>query len=54
MFSTGPMFITHEASYYSDRSSLDTLSPQLYGKSSHNSSIALFQHLKGLLIILIN
>lgn len=54
MFSTGPMFITDEASSYSDRSSLDTLSPQLYGKTSHNASIALFRHLKGLLISLID
>jgi hypothetical protein len=53
MFSTGPMFLTHEASYYSDRSSLDILSPELYGKYSHNSSHALFHHLKGLIIHLV-
>ncbi len=47
MFSTGPMFLTHEASYYSDRDSLDILSPELYGKYVRNSSHALFRHLKG-------
>ncbi len=50
MFSTGPMFLTHEASYYPNRSSLDILSPELYGKYVFNSSLSLFQHLKGLLI----
>ena len=47
MFSTGPMFLTREASDYSDRQSLDTLSPELYGKYMVNSSLALFRHLKG-------
>jgi hypothetical protein len=48
MFSTGPMFLTHEALSYSDRDSLDILSPELYGKYVHNSSHALLRHLKGL------
>ncbi len=52
MFSTGPMFLTHEASYYPARSSLDILSPELYGKYVHNSSNSLFRHLKGLLIFI--
>lgn len=52
MFSTGPMFITNEASCYSDRSSLDILSSELYGKYSTNSTNALFRHLKGLFILL--
>jgi hypothetical protein len=47
MFSTGPMFLTHEASYYVKRFSLDVLSQELYGKYVHNSSQALFRHLKG-------
>lgn len=47
MFSTGPMFLTYEASSYLNRSGLDTLSPELYGKYSKNSSYALFRHLKG-------
>ena len=47
MFSTGPMFLTHEASKYPNRSSLDTLSTELYGKYASNSSRALFRHLKG-------
>jgi hypothetical protein len=47
MFSTGPMFLTHEASYYVNRSSLNILSSELYGKYSYNSSYSLFQHLKG-------
>jgi len=53
MFSTGPMFLTHEASYYSNRSSLDILSSELYGKYAYNSSNALFKHLKGWIINLI-
>ena len=47
MFSTGPMFLTHEASYYPNRSSINILSHELYGKYVQNSSEALFQHLKG-------
>jgi hypothetical protein len=41
------MFLTHEASYYANRFSLDVLSQELYGKYVHNSSQALFRHLKG-------
>ena len=51
MFSTGPMFLTHEASYYPNRSSLGILSPELYGKYTSNSSQSLFQHLKSLFIL---
>ncbi|CAF0884795.1 unnamed protein product [Rotaria sp. Silwood1] len=47
MFSTGPMFLTHEASSYPNRSSLDIISPVLYGKYVYNSSYSLFRHLKG-------
>ena len=47
MFSTGPMFLTQEASKYPNRSSLNTLSTELYGKYASNSSQALFRHLKG-------
>ncbi|CAM4910823.1 unnamed protein product [Rotaria socialis] len=46
MFSTGPMFLTHEASYYPNRSSINVLSQELYGKYIFNSSLALFRHLK--------
>ncbi|CAF3552288.1 unnamed protein product [Rotaria socialis] len=46
MFSTGPMFLTKQASSYVNRSSLDILSSELYGKYSTNSSYALFRHLK--------
>ncbi|CAF0956517.1 unnamed protein product [Rotaria sordida] len=46
MFSTGPMFLTQEASSYPNRSSLDTLSPVLYGKYAYNSSYSLFRHIK--------
>ncbi|UJR28372.1 hypothetical protein I4U23_009615 [Adineta vaga] len=46
MFSTGPMYITHEASNYVNRSSIDILSQDLYGKYVHNSTRALFKHLK--------
>ncbi len=48
MFSTGPMFLTNQASSYPDRSFLDILSPELYGKYVSNSSDSLFRHLKGL------
>ncbi len=48
MFSTGPMFLTHEASFYSNRSAINVLSQELYGKYVYNSSQALFQHLKGI------
>jgi len=48
MFSTGPMFLTHEASYYSNRSVINVLSQELYGKYVYNSSRSLFQHLKGI------
>jgi hypothetical protein len=47
MFSTGPMFLTYQASSYPDRSLLDILSPELYGKYVSNSSHSLFRHLKG-------
>ena len=47
MFSTGPMYITHEASNYVNHSSIDVLSQDLYGKYAHNSTRALFKHLKG-------
>ncbi|CAF2395205.1 unnamed protein product [Rotaria sp. Silwood2] len=46
MFSTGPMFLTHEASYYPKRSSINVLSGELYGKYIYNSSQSLFRHLK--------
>ncbi|CAF1069412.1 unnamed protein product [Adineta ricciae] len=46
MFSTGPMYITHEASNYVNRSSIDVLSQDLYGKYTHNSTRSLFKHLK--------
>ncbi|CAF0778515.1 unnamed protein product [Rotaria sordida] len=46
MFSTGPMFLTHEASYYRNRFSISVLSEELYGKYTHNSSRSLFRHLK--------
>ncbi|UJR21116.1 hypothetical protein I4U23_024216 [Adineta vaga] len=46
MFSTGPMFLTKEAWKYPNRSSLDILSPELYGKYIFNSSYSLFRHLK--------
>lgn len=49
MFSTGPMYITAQASNYIHRQSIDILSPELYGKYAHNSSLALFRHLKGLI-----
>ncbi len=48
MFSTGPMFLTNEASHYPNRSMINVLSQELYGKYVHNSSRALFQHLKGI------
>jgi hypothetical protein len=48
MFSTGPMFLTHEASYYSNRSVINVLSQELYGKYVYNASRSLFQHLKGI------
>ena len=48
MFSTGPMFLTQEASYYLNRLSIDVLSQELYGKYVYNSSRSLFQHLKGM------
>ncbi|CAF0870043.1 unnamed protein product [Adineta steineri] len=46
MFSTGPMFLTQQASSYSNRSSIDVLSQELYGKYVHNSTRSLFRHLK--------
>jgi len=48
MFTTGPMFLTSQATNYCPRQSIDILSPELYGKYVHNSSQALFRHLKGL------
>ena len=48
MFTTGPMYLTHQASEYPNRQSLDVLSSELYGKYTFNSSLALFRHLKGL------
>ena len=48
MFSTGPMFLTHEATQYSNRSSIQVLSQELYGKYVYNNSESLFQHLKGI------
>lgn len=47
MFSTGPMFLTHQATNYDNRSSIDVISQELYGKYVFNESQALFQHLKG-------
>ena len=47
MFSTGPMYITHEASNYVNHSSIDVLSQDLYGKYTHNSTRSFFKHLKG-------
>jgi hypothetical protein len=48
MFSTGPMFLTQEASHYPNRSSINVLSQELYGKYVHNSTRSLFRHLKGI------
>ena len=48
MFSTGPMFLTHEASFYPKRSSINVISQELYGKYVYNSSRSLFRHLKGI------
>lgn len=48
MFTTGPMFLTFEASHYPNHSSIDVLSPELYGKYVFNSTVALFRHLKGM------
>ncbi len=47
MFSTGPMFLTHEASIYPNRSAINILSQELYGKYTKDSSQSLFRHLKG-------
>lgn len=47
MFSTGPMFLTHQATSYDNRSSIGVISQELYGKYVFNESQALFQHLKG-------
>ena len=47
IFSTGPMFLTHEATFSSERSSISVLSQELYGKYVYNSSRSLFKHLKG-------
>lgn len=41
------MFLTHEATFSSERSSISILSQELYGKYVHNSSRSLFKHLKG-------
>lgn len=41
------MFLTHEASFYPKRSSINVLSQELYGKYVYNSSRSLFRHLKG-------
>jgi hypothetical protein len=42
------MFLTHEAIHYPNRSTIDILSQELYGKYVHNSSRSLFRHLKGI------
>lgn len=47
MFSTGPMFLTHEATFYPNRSSINIISQELYGKYVYNASRSLFRHLKG-------
>jgi mannosyltransferase OCH1-like enzyme len=51
MFSTGPMFVTIQAALHSNKSEIDVLSSQLYGKyhkgKSKDSSRALIGHLKG-------
>jgi len=42
------MFLTHEASNYPNRSTIDVLSQELYGKYVQNTSRSLFRHLKGI------
>ena len=47
MFTTGPMFLTHQAAQYKNRSSIHVLSAELYGKYTFNASQSMFRHLKG-------
>ncbi|KAK9806525.1 hypothetical protein WJX73_007040 [Symbiochloris irregularis] len=47
MFSTGPMFVTMQASVYVDRSALWVLPDAMYGKYVHRGANPLFHHLHG-------